>query len=408
MRPVLIVGAGIAGLACAARLHRAGRSFVLLEASDGVGGRVRSDRTEDGFILDRGFQVLLSAYPEVKRQLDFAALQPRAFRSGAVIRLPDGKEAVLRDPFRDLWAIPSALGSPIGTLADKLRLARLACSVALRSPDTLLSENAEGTLEFLHRQGFSPRCIELFFRPFFGGVFLDRSLLVDSCFFNFVFQQFVRGRAVLPQGGMQRIPDQLAAGLPGDSIFLSTPVSAVEKGAVELKNGKRLLGSAVVLAVEGTAAARLMPGLVTPALWRRTTCLYFAAPDKPGKGDGYLRLNACPKALVHNVCFPSDIDPEVAPPGQTLVSVSSHGLNGLTTPVLRARVLVELGDWFGPQVRGWRHLRSYDIPRALPATLTRVARPILHSGVHVCGDHVAYPSLNAALATGRLTAESLL
>ena len=132
MRPVLIVGAGIAGLACAARLHRAGRSFVLLEASDGVGGRVRSDRTEDGFILDRGFQVLLSAYPEVKRQLDFAALQPRAFRSGAVIRLPDGKEAVLRDPFRDLWAIPSALGSPIGTLADKLRLARLACSVALR------------------------------------------------------------------------------------------------------------------------------------------------------------------------------------------------------------------------------------------------------------------------------------
>lgn len=408
MAPVLIVGAGMAGLACAAQLHRAGRPFVLLEASDAVGGRVRSDRTEDGFILDRGFQVLLSAYPEVVRQLDLEALEPRAFRSGAVIRLPDGTETVLRDPFRDLWAIPAALGAPIGSIADKLRLARLACCLAFKSSEALLSQDGGSLLDFLEEQGFSERCVERFFRPFFGGVFLDRALLVDRAFFSFVFQQFVLGRAVLPRGGMQRIPEQLAAGLPADSLRLSSPVTSVDKNSVRLKAGTRLSGSAVVLAVEGSAASELLRGLVSPAFWKRTTCLYFAAPVSPGKGDGYLRLNASSKALVHNVCFPSDVAPEIAPSGQTLVSVSTHGLDGLSSQALLAKVLVELAEWFGPQVLKWRHLRTYEIPRALPVGSTRVARVHIHDGVYVCGDHLAYPSLNAAMATGRMVGEALL
>jgi phytoene dehydrogenase-like protein len=408
MAPVLIVGAGMAGLTCAAQLHRAGRSFILLEASDAVGGRVRSDRTEDGFILDRGFQVLLSAYPEVVRQLDLEALEPRAFRSGAAIRLADGTETILRDPFRDLWALPAALGSPIGSLADKLRLARLACCVAFKSSESLLSQNGGGLLEFLEEQGFSERCVESFFRPFFGGVFLDRSLSVDRAFFSFVFKQFLLGRAVLPRGGMQRIPEQIAAGLPADALLLSSPVTSVDKNSVCLKDGTKLSGSVVVLAVEGSAAFGLLRGLVAPAFWRRTTCLYFEAPASPGKGDGYLRLNASPNALVHNVCFPSDIAPEVAPPGQTLVSVSTHGLHGLSSQALLVKVLVELAEWFGPQVLKWRHLRSYEIPRALPVGGTRVARAHKHNGVYVCGDHMAYPSLNAAMATGRMVAEALL
>jgi phytoene dehydrogenase-like protein len=153
MAPVLIVGAGMAGLACASALHRAQNPFVLLEAADAVGGRVRTDLTPDGFRLDRGFQVLLSAYPEVRRQIRLEALRPRAFRSGAVIRLPDGSQTLLPDPLRNPLALPGALFSPIGSLADKLRIARLVLELLPQSPESLLAGPGATTLEYLRARG---------------------------------------------------------------------------------------------------------------------------------------------------------------------------------------------------------------------------------------------------------------
>ena len=408
MDPVLIVGAGMAGLACARTLHRAGRPFLLLEASENVGGRVRTDVTPQGFILDHGFQVLLSAYPEVRRQLDLPALSPRSFRSGAWIRLPDGRETLLRDPLRDIWALPAALLSPMGSFADKLRIVALVWEVLRSSPDALLAREEGETIEFLRVRGFSEQCLANFFIPFFGGVFLDRSLSTQSAFFLFVFQQFVLGRAVLPKGGMRGIPLQLAAPLPEGSVRLSTPVRGVSQSSVELSSGETLAGSAVVLAVDGAAANRLLPGLRAPEAWRHTRCAYFAAPGKPGKGDGYLRLNASPVALVHNVCFPSDVAPDFAPEGYSLVSVSSHGGVGGSRESWLTQVRAELESWFGTQVAHWRHLGTYDLPAALPVGPIQVPRARHHAGVLVCGDHAAYPSLNAALASGRLAAEALL
>ncbi len=373
-----------------------------------MGGRVRTDVTPEGFVLDHGFQVLLSAYPEVRRQLDLPALSVRAFRSGALIRLPDGRETLLRDPFRDPWALPAALIAPIGSLPDKLRIAALVWEVLRESPDALLARGGGDTLSFLRERGFSQRCLTNFFIPFFGGVFLDRTLSTQSCFFLFVFQQFVLGRAVLPMGGMQRIPQQLAAQLPEGAVRLATPVSSVSRSAVQLSSGETLQGSAVVLAVDGAAAPRLLPGLPAPQSWRRTRCAYFAAPGKPGQGDGYLRLNAAPSALVHNVCFPSDVAPDFAPEGQSLVSVSSHGGTGGSAETWLSRVRTELSAWFGGQVVQWRHLGTYELPAALPVGPIKVARAWRHEGVLVCGDHAAYPSLNAALASGRLAAEALL
>ena len=408
MDPVLIVGAGMAGLACATQLHRAGRSFILIEASGRVGGRVRTDRTADGFLLDHGFQVLLSAYPEVGRQLDLVALAPNAFRSGARIRSEDGGEIFLRDPFQDWRAIPSALKAPIGSLGDKIRMARLTCDVLLSFSSELFAGKAGSTMAYLQEQGFSQRCIELFFAPFFGGVFLDRSLLVDRRFFKFVFRQFVLGRALLPKNGMEAVPQQLAALLPSGSVRLSTVATEVRKNTVCLQDGARLSGSAVVVASEAGAAAKLLPGLDLSKEWKQTTCLYFAAPNLPGRGDGYIRLNAARKGLVHNVCFPSDVSPSYAPSGQTLVSVSVHGNHGLSEASLLHGVRADLLAWFGPQVQDWRHLRSYVIPFALPVCGIQAASARTHDGVYVCGDYLAYPSLNAAMATGRLTAEEIL
>lgn len=408
MDPVLIVGAGMAGLACAAQLHLAGRPFILIEASERVGGRVRTDRTADGFLLDHGFQVLLSAYPEVGRQLDLAALEPHAFRSGARIRREDGGEIFLRDPFQDWLALPAVLSAPIGSLGDKMRMARLIGEVLLSSSSELFAGQAGSTMAFLKEKGFSQRCIERFFAPFFGGVFLDRSLLVDRRFFKFVFRQFVLGRAMLPKNGMEAVPHQLAALLPSVSVRLSTVATEVRKNQVRLEDGTRLSGSAVVVAAEAGAAAKLLPGLDISKQWKQTTCLYFAASNMPGEGDGYIRLNAAPKGFVHNVCFPSDVSPSYAPSGQTLVSVSVHGNHGLSEGSLLHAVRADLREWFGPQVQDWRHLQSYVIPFALPVCGMQEASARTHDGVYVCGDYLAYPSLNAAMATGRLTAEEIL
>lgn len=396
----------MAGLACASALHLAGKPFLLLEAADAVGGRIRTDLTPDGFRLDRGFQVLLSAYPEVRRQVHLDSLRPRAFRSGAVLRLPDGTQTLLPDPLRNPLALPGALFSPIGSFADKLRIAGLVLELLPRRSGALLQGPGSSTLEYLRARGWSQRVIERFFVPFFGGVFLDRSLSADSRFFRFVFQQFVLGRALLPALGMQALPEQLAAGLPGECIRLNTPVRSVEQGGVRLQSGEALEGSAVVLAVEGHVLDMLLPGSAAAAAWQRTTCLYFDAPISPGHGDGYLRLNSVPGSLVHNVCFPSDIAPEYAPPGRTLVSVSSHGAHGLEPAAFEKRVRTELAEWFGSAVSDWRPLRTYEIERALPPFANTPRRPP-PAGVWICGDHAGYPSFNCALATGRATGERL-
>ena len=232
--PIIIIGAGMAGLACATWLHRAGRSVLVLDAANAVGGRVRTDVTPEGFRLDRGFQVLLTNYPEARRIFDYKALRLKAFRSGAVIRLADGSETTLQNPLQRPLAAFSALASPIGTLADKLRILRLVRHVLSHTPEELLARPATATRTFLQRYGWSERMINTFFVPFFGGVFLDRELSTASNFFEFVFQQFVTGEAAVPALGMQQLPEQLAARLPAGTIQLKTAVEALDQVFVDM------------------------------------------------------------------------------------------------------------------------------------------------------------------------------
>ncbi len=404
----------MAGLACANYLHRAGRPVLVLDSANAVGGRVRTDVTPEGFRLDRGFQVLLTRYPEVERLLDYGAADLRAFRSGAVIRLADGSETTLQNPLQKPFAAFSALTSPIGSLTDKLRIVQLALDVRAQTSQQLLARPATDTLTFLRRYGWSEQIIDTFFRPFFGGVFLDRSLSTASNFFEFVFQQFVIGEAVVPALGIQQIPEQLAGRLPAGSVRLNTPVEAVGGNFVQLSNGDTLEASAVVVATDGEAATHLLPPnphAAPTVAWRRTTCTYFAANRSHGRGDGLLRLNAAPNSLAHNISFPSDIAPEIAPQGRTLVSVSTHGEHGLDEQALTERLRQELTAWFGSEVAKWQHLRTYHIPYALPVYAAGQAPQQelrVADGLYRCGDYAAYPSQNAALATGRQVAELLL
>ncbi len=414
MRPrqqhILIVGAGLAGLRCAVELNRAGFTCQLVEASDDVGGRIATDRCE-GFLLDRGFQVFLTAYPEARGVLDYERLSPRPFYAGALVRA-GGRFNRLADPFRHpLDALGAAL-SPVGTLGDKLRVARLRGRVTRGTAESLFARRETTTAEALRREGFSVSMIEHFFRPFFAGIFLERELRTSSRMFEFTFRMFAEGDAALPAEGMAAIPAQLAATLPSGSLRPRAPVATVEPGAVTLVSGERLSADAVVIATDGETAARLLGRPAAPA-GRAAACLYFAA-DTPPVAEPILILDGEGRGPVNNLCVPSAVAPAYAPPGASLVSASVLADRaGESDARLEESVRQQLAGWFGPQVRSWRHLRTYRIKHALPEQRgvglcareeTRAAMP----GVYVCGDYLDTASINGALRSGRLAAESVI
>ncbi len=408
MTDVLIVGAGLAGLSCACEMVGKGLSCLVLEASDEVGGRARSDKV-DGFILDRGFQVLLTAYPEAERLLDYQALQLARFEPGALVRF-DGRFHRVTDP----WRRPSgALGSflsPVGTVADKLRLARLRSRLVHTAPQDPLADETS-TIEFLRDWGFSPRIIERFFRPFIGGIFLERELQTSSRMFEFVFRMFSLGDAALPSGGMGAIAQQLVRRLAEPAVRLRHRVVKVASQAVTLASGEEIPARAVVVATDQTAAAHLLPELKTSG-WQGTTCFYFAAKKAP-VSQPMLVLNGEGRGPINNLCVPSVVSPSYAPSGTHLVSATVIGDHGRSPDGLLGEVRDQLTEWFGTDVHGWRHLRTYWIPDALPSQppasggVTRKEKCV-SPGVYVCGDHCDTASINGALASGRGVAKAIL
>ena len=262
---VLIVGAGLAGLCCARRLQNQGIRCLLLEAANSVGGRIRTD-VVDGFRLDRGFQVFLTSYPEAKQILDYDGLRLRSFLPGALVR-HGGRFHQLTDPWRRPFAALRSLFSPIGSFADKLRVARLRSRSLKGTLEERFRDPETTTLKSLQDAGFSTAMIERFFRPFLGGIFLDSELDTSSRMFHFVFRMFSLGSASLPAEGMEAIPRQLASGLPPDSVRLGTRVVGVQSGSVRLDTGEEIKGRAVVVATEGAGAAQLLGRLRARAIF---------------------------------------------------------------------------------------------------------------------------------------------
>lgn len=406
--PVIIIGAGMAGLSCALYLQKAGIDALILEASDGVGGRVRTDLV-DGFRLDRGFQILLTAYPEAQRLFNYGALDLHTFRSGALIRHED-HWIKLFNPLREPGQLFQTLFSSVGTFGDKLRIIALLRQVQGLSTTDLFQQTPTTTFDYLTEMGFSERMMVRFFRPFFGGIFLENALQTSSNFFEFCFKMFYTGNAAIPAKGIGQLAEQLANRLKPEQIRLNTPVERVLGNQVQLVTGETLKAQAVVLAVDGIQAARLLGKPAPPEeAFNHTTCTYFAAPTSPRSGERLLILNTKRASAIHNIAIISDVAPGYAPNGQCLISVSTQGLNNVDKGALTAQLQKELTTWFGDEVKQWRHLRSYHIPHALPAYgPDAVHKPLqLTDHLYQCGDQTAYPSLNAALQTGRLVAEAI-
>lgn len=416
----IIVGAGLAGLACARTLVRAGRQVLVIEAADRVGGRVATD-TVDGFRIDRGFQVYLDAYPEGRRQLDLAALGLGCFEPGALVAQA-GRLRGVSDPWRrPLAAVGSVLTGSVG-MADGLRTARLRsdCLRAFRDgtadPNRSSPAAERSTREELNARGFSETFIRRFFEPFFGGVFLERSLDTSAAVFQFTFAMFSLGRACLPRGGMEAIPKQLAAGLPGGAILLDTPVKHVQPGLVLLADGRELAAKNIVVATEGSAAAALLPeeqrGTLASRGWKSTRMVAFAATRSPLSSPTVV-VSAEEGGPIDNVTVPSDVAGGYAPPGAAVVYVSIRQDWQGDDGELHDAVRRQAAGWFGQSAHAWRHLKSVRVDHALPeespaARRSREISPQVAPGLFICGDHCTTASINGALASGRACAEAVL
>jgi len=406
---VVVIGAGLSGLAAARQIQQSGLSVVVLESSDAVGGRVRTDNVE-GFLLDRGFQVLLTAYPELATQVDMDALDLQAFDPGALVWLQSkiggaGKGHVVSDPFRKPSTLFATTFAPIGSVIDKLRIIFLRLRVLRGAAPDLLRNSDMSTLASLRSAGFSHRIIETFFRPLFGGVQLDPQLATSRRMFDIIFRSLSEGQSVLPARGMQALPEQLASRLAHDTVRLNSPVESLDGTTVVLSTGERITSRAVVVATEGPTASKLLD--LPPVQSRTAGCVYFSA-DSPPNDKKYVILDGSGKGPVLNVALISNIAPSYAPPGKHLIAAA---LPGVISGDLEQLARQQLRDWWGPQVDAWKHLRTYAISHGGPvqsAPFSPKQRVSLGNGLFVCGDHRDTGSIQGALYSGRRCGEAVV
>ncbi len=403
---VLVIGAGLAGLACARRLMRYGIQVVVLEASDAVGGRVRTDLVE-GYRLDRGFQVLLTGYPEVRHQLDTAALRLHPFHPGACVRW-QGRFHRVSDPTRRPWDVPATVLGPIGSWADKVLILRLTRDTRAGTLSRRVGPSVT-TREALATYGFSDAIRDRFFRPFLGGVFLDDTLSTPTWIFEQVWGAFSNGDIALPHEGMGAIARQLAEGIPPTGVRFHARVVELQGTTAKLADGERLEAEIIVLATDWMTAATLYGGVV-PAAGRQAVTVYYGAPEPPLNGP-WLFLNGEGTGPINHLCVLSEVAPSYAPNGQSLVSVSLRAGAAESDPD-EAAVRRHLAEWFGKAVHAWRLLRTDRIASALPpidllkdsdSSVATEVRP----GLFQCGDVMGSGTLDGALRSGRVTADAI-
>ncbi len=422
----MIVGAGLAGLRCAELLQKAGFDTLLVEASDAPGGRVRTDLVE-GFRLDRGFQILLPAYPETKAVLSYRALKLRRFTPGALV-WHGGKFHRFIDPRREPINAAKFMFDDVVTFGDKLRIARLRARVSRGAPEALFQGPDTSTRAFLRQFGFSVKMIDRFFASFFGGVFLENELQTSAHYFQFLFRMFAEGLAAVPLEGMERIPQQMAAKLAPGTLELNTRVESVarrqQRFTVTTRSGSVIEAKQLVFAVAEHALQPLLAELVPHTrvqgragrAWNRTTTLYYAAPKTPIEGP-ILALNGegPDGGPINNLAVMSQVSRRYAPKGQELIAVAVVGAapgtdSGMES--LEQAVREHAERWFGAgQVSQWRPVGAYPLEYALPlarATQWESSSTRVTDNVYVCSDAQEQPSIQGALASGRRAAEAIL
>ena len=399
----LVVGAGLAGLTAAKVLSQSGREVLLLEKSDGVGGRVRTDQYKD-FLLDRGFQVLLTAYPELPKHLNLSLLRLHSFESGATI-FSDGHFSKVGDPFRNVSSIMSTAFTKTIGMQDKIKLLKLRNSLIGRKKIYFQQKDDKRILETFEELGFTSKAINSFFKPLVGGIQLDPTLSGSTRLCFLVLKMLFIGDAAIPSRGMGAISEQLSKQINESSIRLTSPVDKVEGKKVILESGESFLPSNLIIATEGPATAKLL-GQESP-LSRSVSCIYFSAPQAPSSSKAIL-LNGEKNGPALNVAIMSNISPSYSKNGKALIAVA---IPNTIKPDSMENVLIQMRKWFGDSVDSWEHIKTYSIEHGQPDL--RPGDPFRKSiknseGVYICGDHRDTPSIQGALVSGRRAAEICL
>ena len=396
-----IIGGGISGLIAARVLEEYGLSATIIEATDRLGGRVKTD-VVDGYSLDHGFQVLLTAYPAAKKYLDFDALALQEFLPGSAI-FKNGKQKIIGDPLRNLSLLLPTLFSGIGTVNDKLKILALNRRLKKKSIQNIFAEKEQTTLAYLENIGFSETIITDFFIPFFSGIFLENKLETSSRMFEFVYKMFGEGNAALPKYGIQAIPKQLFEKLKSTTIIFNTKVKSVENGSIILESGETLKSNFTIIA---TQASGLVSNLKNQAtLWKSCDTLYFEVAKREIKKP-LIGLIAMHNALINNIFYHTSLQ-TCATATKELLSVTVIDRQNLTNKQLVTEVQKELKELCN--IDYCTFIKQYNIPMALPK-LQDIQYEMLPSEtrltetIFLAGDTQLNGSLNAAMIAGERAA----
>jgi protoporphyrinogen oxidase len=396
-----IVGAGVSGLIAARILEDHGYQPTIIEATERVGGRVKTD-VVNGYQLDHGFQVLLTAYPAAKKYLNYDELELQKFLPGATI-FKDGKQKVIGDPMRETSLMLPTLLSGIGTITDKFKVLKLNGYLNKKSIEDIFATKEQTTLNYLQDYGFSVGMIHDFFKPFFSGIFLENELKTSSRMFEFVYKMFGEGHAAIPKAGMEAIPQQLRGNLKNTNFIFNTRVKAISDGEITLDDTRNIKSDYTIIA---TDASPLVAGLKgSPTAWKSCHTFYFETEarviSKPLIG-----LVPDEDAVINNICYPTCLA-MAAKPEKELLSVTVVDDKGLSMEELLKRVKEELKANCG--IEAGELLKQYIIPQALP-NLTDLQYEMapsetrLTNQVFLAGDTQLNGSLNAAMIAGERAA----
>jgi len=426
--PAVIVGGGVAGLRAAISFSRRQIPFLLLEASQSIGGRVQSILTraqpnEAGvFCLDRGFQVLQPSYNELRHpDLDFSRtnspLELKYFYPGARV-FYGGKFHTLADPWRHPISALASVFGPIGTLSDKIRVGLLQQHI-LSLGDEVWSGPKQTTMEYLQDWGFSPNLIERFFRPFLGGVFLEDALSTPASFFRFVFQNFAKSPVAVPRFGIGALGRELVKRLPVSSIRLGAEVQSVKEisggFALGLASGECIETGNILWATEAAPTQKVLGpwisgtgnSLAKPdTTYHQARTLWFASPKIEAMGP-MLFLDGERRGQINHAAVMSEVSPDYAPPGKSLICLNTLSMSATTESILSHAV-----DWFGAGVRDWQLLGEDRIRNALPLNFPGPnetdSLATTDRRIFLAGDYTTHPSLEGALLSGRRAADRIL